>query len=392
MDKRVYLLTVISFIVGMVELIIGGILDLVATDLQVTVGQAGLLITVFSLVFAIAAPILLFITSDIERKQLTIWTLVVFLIGNVIAVFSPTYSFLLIARIISAASGSLLTVLCITMASNLVSKRYVGRAIGTVVMGISGSLVLGVPIGLILGHQFGWRMPFVFISVLTICLIVGVHFLMGKVAPQPTVPLKQQLMTLKNSKIFFAQMTTFLFLAGHFTFYAYFTPFLKSTMNMNGTWVSIIYFVFGIAAVLGGGVGGTLADRFGAKRIVISVTALFALSMFIIPYMTFAVVPFLLFVIIWGMASWAITPPLQSYLIESAPKTAAIQQSLNNSALHFGVAFGSFIGSIVIERTTVEMNATVGSLFVLFALGSAIFSMTRSNEQTAVENNGRTRV
>jgi MFS transporter, DHA1 family, purine base/nucleoside efflux pump len=65
MDKRVYLLTIVSFVVGMVELIIGGILDLVATDLEVSLGQAGFLITVFSLVFAIAAPILLTLTANV---------------------------------------------------------------------------------------------------------------------------------------------------------------------------------------------------------------------------------------------------------------------------------------------------------------------------------------
>nr|GGG80658.1 hypothetical protein GCM10011398_27580 [Virgibacillus oceani] len=72
MDKRVYLLTIVSFVVGMVELIIGGILDIVANDLNISIGQAGLLITIFSLVYAIAAPILLILTSGIERKRLTL--------------------------------------------------------------------------------------------------------------------------------------------------------------------------------------------------------------------------------------------------------------------------------------------------------------------------------
>lgn len=69
MNKRVYLLTIVSFVVGMVELIIGGILDLIAEDLGVGLGKAGFLITIFSLVFAIAAPILLTITAHIERKD-----------------------------------------------------------------------------------------------------------------------------------------------------------------------------------------------------------------------------------------------------------------------------------------------------------------------------------
>lgn len=377
MDKRVYLLTVVAFIVGMVELIIGGILDLVANDLNVSIGKAGLLITIFSLVFGISAPILLSLTANIERKKLTLIALVVFLVGNFVAVISPNYSTLMVARIISAISGSLLVVLCITVASSIVAPKFVGRAIGIVVMGISGSLVLGVPIGLMLGNNFGWRAPFILISVLTLVLIASIYFLMTKIQPQPSIPLREQIATLKNSKILFAQLTMFFFLAGHMVLYAYFTPFLKTTLGLDGTWVSIIYLIFGIAAVAGGGIGGVLADRFGSQKVILCVIVIFALSLFTIPHTTFAFPLFIIIMIIWGSASWAITPALQSYLIETSPETAAIQQSLNNSALHFGIAFGSLIGGIVIERTSVVHNATFGGLFVIVALAAATYSMTR---------------
>jgi DHA1 family purine base/nucleoside efflux pump-like MFS transporter len=375
LDKRVYLLTIVSFVVGMVELIIGGILDLVADDLGVTLGRAGLLITVFSLVFAVSAPVLLVATANIERKKLTLLALLAFSVGNVIAVFSPTYTILFLSRVVSAMSGSLLVVLCITLASNIVEPAYRGRAIGIVVMGVSGSLVLGVPIGLMLGNSFGWRAPFMLITVLTVFSILGVYFFMGKIAPRPSVPLREQLATLKNRKIFFGQMTTFLFLAGHMTLYAYLTPFLKATMGMSGTWVSIVYLIFGAAAVTGGGIGGTLADRFGAKQTIFTVIIAFGVAIFVIPYTTFALPVFLVVLVVWSMMNWAITPPMQSYLIETSPETADTQQSLNNSALHFGIAFGSFIGSLVIERASVTANATVGGIIIILALASALISM-----------------
>ncbi|MFG6113839.1 MFS transporter [Halobacillus sp. MO56] len=377
MDKRVYLLTIVSFIVGMVELIIGGILDLVADSLQVSLGQAGLLITIFSLVFAIAAPILLTATAKVERKRLTLISLAVFLFGNLIAVLSPSYLVLLLARIVSAASGSLLVVLCVTMASNIVEEKYRARAIGVVFMGISASLVLGVPIGLMLGNAFGWRAPFVLITLLTVISMMGVYFFMGKIEPKPAIPIKQQLATLKNRKILFAQLTSFLFLTGHLALYGYLTPFLKMTMGLNGTWVSIIYLIFGVAAVIGGGVGGMLSDRFGTKPTIIGIIVVFGLSIFAIPYTTFSLPLFLGVMVIWSMLSWAITPAMQSYLIQSSPETSDIQQSLNNSALHFGIAFGSFIGGIVIEQASVEYNATTGGFFIIIALAAAIFSMAK---------------
>src|SRR5690625_2990598 len=171
-------------------------------------------------------------------KKLALLSLFVFFIGNVTAIFSPTFSVLMIARIISAASGSLLIILCITIASSIVPQKHVGRAIGIVVMGISGSLVFGVPIGLMLGNSFGWRAPFILITGLTVLLIIGIYYFMEEIAPQPSIPLKQQLATLKSSKILFAHLTMFLFLAGHMVLYAYFTPFQdRKSTRLNSSHV-----------------------------------------------------------------------------------------------------------------------------------------------------------
>src|SRR5690625_4885517 len=146
MDKRVYMLTAVAFVVGMAELIIGGILDLVALDLGVSVSKAGLLITVFAFVFAISAPIFLIVFAKVERTRLTFAALIVFLIGIILSIYSPNFAVLMLARVVSAASGSLAVVLCINLASRIAEPDYRGRAIGLVVMGTSASIVLGLPI------------------------------------------------------------------------------------------------------------------------------------------------------------------------------------------------------------------------------------------------------
>ncbi|HLQ70244.1 MAG TPA: MFS transporter [Bacillota bacterium] len=375
MNKRVYFLMMVSFVVGMVELIISGILDLIANDFNISLGQAGLLITIFSLIFAIAGPILLVATAKVERKRLTLIFLFLFFLSNIVTILSPTFSVLFLARILTALSGSLLVVLCLVMAPEIVEPAYRGRAIGVVTMGISGSIVLGVPIGLVLGNNFGWQAPFVLVAVLTLLSMVGVFLLMKEVAPKPSVPLRKQLATLKNKKIFFAHLTMFLFLAGHMVLYAYLKPFITITMGLEGLWVTVVYFLFGIAAVSGGGLGGTLADRIGTNRAILSSVIIFGLTLFVIPYATAVLPIFLIVLVVWGMANWSLTPSLQSYLIETAPETSDVQQSLNNSALHFGIAFGSFIGGIVIEHTTVLHNPSVGGIMVALALGAALISM-----------------
>ncbi len=377
MNFRIYLLAIVSFVVGMAELIVGGILDIVAGGLEISLSKAGELITIYSLVFAIASPVLLTMTAKVERKKLLLVTLVLFFFGNLVAFFAPNYWVIFLSRIISAASGSLLVVLCVTIASSIVKEEFRARAIGIIFMGISGSLVLGVPIGLVIGNQFGWRSPFLFIAALTLVSMAGVYFMLNKIQPKPMVSLGEQLRTLKNSKILFAQLASALFLTGHLTLYAYLTPFLQSALNLNSTWISIFYFIFGVSAVIGGGLGGFMADKWGSKRSILTIIIVFGVALISLPKAAFSITLFVILMMIWSMLSWAISPAQQNYLIETSPETADIQQSLNNSALHLGIALGSVIGGVVINHYSVMHNAAVGGIFVFLSLLCAIYSITR---------------
>src|SRR5699024_8834542 len=314
MDKRVYMLTMIAFVVGMSELIVGGILDLIAQDLHIRISTAGLLITVFAFVFALAAPLLLVVFSKVERTKLISLALIVFIVGNMVAVFSQTFTILLISRVISAASGSVAVVLSINLASRVVAPAYRGRAIGLVVMGISGSLVLGLPIGVFLGNTISWRAPFVLTVFLAVLLLFGIKLTLTKIEASQMVSLSEQLKTLKDKRILLAHATTFFFLAGHFTFYGYLTPYAKEVLHFDGLTISLLYLLYGIAAVSGGGLAGLATDQLGNKRTLLLSIIVLAISLFIIPYTTNTIVLFWFFVMVWGIVSWAITPPVQSHL------------------------------------------------------------------------------
>ncbi|MCM3740376.1 MFS transporter [Oceanobacillus luteolus] len=386
MNKRVYFLMTVSFVVGMVELLIGGILDLIAEDLNVSLGLAGMLITVFSLTFGIAAPVLLVLTAKMERKRLTLISLSVFLVGNIIAAISPVYSVLFVGRIISAISGSILIILCIVLAANIVEPKYRGRAIGVVSMGVSASLVLGVPIGLSLGNLFGWRAPFILIVILTVISMLGVHFFMERVPPRPVSSIKSQVQSLKNNKILFAHLTIFMMMSGHAVLYAYLTPFSQTTMGLEEHMISIVYLIFGIAAVCGGAFGGTMSDKFGSTRIIPIFIIIYAAMIFATSYSTAYLPLFMIVLALWGLMSWSVTPAMQTYLMAIDPETADMQISISNSALHFGIAFGSFIGGVTIDRSGVEINPFIGGLFVVIALATMSISLMQKEKQKEINS------
>ncbi|GIN93667.1 MFS transporter [Siminovitchia terrae] len=382
MNLRIVLLAAAAFVVGTVELIVGGILDLITADLHISVSAAGQFITVFSIAFALSAPILMNLTAKVERKTLYLTSLGVFLLSNVMIAFSSSYSLILFARILSAMSGAIIIVLSITLAPRLVSSSHKGRALGIIYMGISGSLVLGVPIGMLIGNTYGWRAPFLLIAGMSALAILGIAVFLKKSPPAKAIPLREQLASLRDSKIVSGQLISFLMLTGHLTLYAYFAPYVQSLFPISPGTLSLVYFLFGIAAVSGGGLGGWISDHWGTERALIVIVICFAIVMFILPFaaeISFYV--FLVAVMVWSALSWALSPAQQTYLMQSAPKTADIQLSLNTSVMHLGVASGSFIGGVVIQQSSVANNSWVGGILVLIALGSAIYSLTRRSQR-----------
>ncbi len=385
LNFRVYLLAFSAFVVGTVELIVGGILDLIASDLNISVSAAGYFITIFSIAFAISAPILMNVTARLERKKLYLLALAFFVVANLIVAFSSSYNLTLAARALSAMSGAVIIVLSISLASQLVPESHRGRAIGIIYMGISGSLVLGVPIGMVIGNAYGWRAPFILIAALSIVAMIANAWLLKRTAPSPVMPFKKQLSSLCTSKIISGQLISYLMLTGHLTLYAYLTPYIHANFEISPSLMSIVYFLFGITAVAGGGLGGLLADKWGPTKTILLVLVCFSGSLFMMTLASQAsIYVFIAAMMIWGGLSWALSPAQQSYLIKQAPETIDIQLSLNNSIMHLGIATGSFIGGMVIESSSVANTPWVGGLIALLGLGAAIFSISRKPSRADV--------
>lgn len=238
------------------EMVVAGILGMIAKDTNVSVGVAGQLVTVYAAVFAVASPLLLALTSKMERKKLLLLSLVLFIVGNLIAFISPNFSILLVSRVVLAASAGVFTVVALTVGSNLVVPERRGNAIGIIIMGFSTALVVGVPLGTLVGEYWSWRLVFMLIAILSIIAFIGIAAFVPKMDMKDTVSLKAQVAALKNKRIISGLLITFFWIIGYQFVFTYISPFLQQSAGLNTTKISIALLICGIFAVVGSRIGG----------------------------------------------------------------------------------------------------------------------------------------
>ncbi|EMH3312548.1 MFS transporter, partial [Burkholderia multivorans] len=168
-----------------------------------------------------------------------------------------------------------------------------------------------------------------------------------------------------------AQLVSVAMIGGHFTLFAYLTPYLQAVLSPGAAALEALYVAFGIAGVIGAWAGGALSDRLGARRALVACPALFVVAMAVLPAAAATPLAFVPAMMLWAAVSWAISPIAQSHLIHAAPALADASVGINVSAMHAGVALGSAFGGVLVERGALLLAPWAGCALVALALGCA---------------------
>ncbi|BBI33918.1 MFS transporter [Cohnella abietis] len=372
---KIYILAIISFLVGTSEFVIAGILDMLASDVGVSVVAAGQLITVYSLAYAIGTPIIIALTAKMDRRKLMLLALGLFFIGNLITVTTTGYGMLIGARIILAISTGVFMVVALTVAAKIALPGKQGSTIATILLGFNLALILGVPLGRVIASSYDWKIIFTGIGVLSLIAMLVLLRTIPKSEGEAHVPIRKQLALLKNPRISVTLSIGFFWILGYMILYTYITPFLLDITGMSERMVSIGLFAFGLASLLGSQVGGYGVDKWGIPRtmigglifhsgILLLLTAFSHSSMFVLPLL-----------MLWSFFAWSMGPVQQVYLISMAPQASGIILSLNSSIVQLGMAVGAVIGGVIVEGISLTAVGWFAGIGVAIALIPAIFSL-----------------
>lgn len=376
MRLRLVVLSAGNFVIGTGSLLIAGILPKVAQDLQVSITTTGQLITIYALTYAIAAPLLTAFTGKFSRRLLLITALLLFSGANGLAAFAPSYETLFIARIVAAAAGALYTPTSSAVAVTMVEPAERGRALALVFAGLPVSTVLGIPLGTFIGNNFGWRITFGLVAGLGLIATITLVLLIKGLKPGQPASLSQWLVLFKQKPLVVALSVTLLQYTAQFTAFTYIAPLLQQNTKLDGTGISLMLLVFGIAGVTGNTVGGYAADRWSLNRTLGVILSVLAVCLFTLPFMSLNVFATALNFIFWGFFGFIFNPVQQTRLIGFAPQSPNLVLSLNSSMLYFGNAGGAAIGGIVVANLAISDIGWIGGLVAVLAVGALALSAT----------------
>ncbi|MGY2288427.1 MFS transporter [Pseudomonas sp. SDO528_S397] len=243
------------------ELMPVGVLPAMADGLEVSLGQAGYLVSCFALVVALTAAPLTGLLSSINRKALMAILLAVCCAGNLVTYLAPSYAVVLVGRVLVAAAIGVFWSTAVVTAAHLVHARNAVRATSIVFAGVSLATVLGVPAGTILGEHQGWRAVFAALTMLSLLLFMAVAWSVPVVRIGSASIRGAMARVLKNGPLLAVFAATALIATGNFMAYTYITPYLEQVAQMNSAHISVMLLVYGGAGVVANFAVGPFAGQ-----------------------------------------------------------------------------------------------------------------------------------
>lgn len=379
---KVYILAIVSFLVGTSEYIISGILDQIATTIGITVSAAGQLITVFSLAYAIGTPILMAVTAKWDRRNLLLSSLGLFAVANMLSFVLPGFGMFIAARILMALGAGMVVVTALSIAAKIAPVGKQASSIATVTMGFTASLIIGVPLGRMISSAYGWKTVFLGIALAGIIALIVIAMTIPRLKGDQPIPLLQQFALLKKPEVALGLGITFFWLGGYSLAYTYISPYLLNVSGVGEDMLSSVLLAFGIASLIGSKIGGYSADKKGIPFTLLGGMMLHGISLLLLPFAAHSLMAVFALLILWSFAAWTTGPTQQYNLVTLVPESSGVMLSLNQSTMQLAMAAGAGIGGVVVGQVSLASIPWFGAAGVAIAMVAVYLLSRRSSVHT----------
>ena len=345
---QVWILTLAAFAIGTAEFVIAGILPQIATSLSITEGQAGYLISAYALAIVIGGPILTIYLARFNKKMVLIGLMALFIIGNVLSALAPSYPLLLASRVIAGLVQGPFYGIGAVVATNLVSEKMAGRAVGQMFAGLTLANVLGVPAGTWVSLQFGWHTTFFTVAALGTIAMISILTSIKSTGHSEAKDIKTQLLAFKNPMLLISLAITAFAWSGFMTLYGYLAPIAMHITGYSQESVTWILVVVGVGLIIGNTLGGRSSDKNLGKASMFWAVAMIA-SLVVVGLVIDNKILFVAAAFVFGIASFANVPAMQLRVMNHGGEGQELAATANISAFNLANAFGGFLGGMVLD-------------------------------------------
>ena len=378
----VVILIASSFMLGMSEFIVVGILPDIAADLKISEVTVGNLVSLFAFVYAPVTPLGSALSARFPRFATHLTLIGIFLAGNLLCAFAPNYAVLVVARIMIALVSGTLVAVAMTYAPDVTTDRFRTKFIAWVFSGFSIASVVGVPVGTWVANTFGWRWAFHMINVLTIMLIVGMVVALPRNSHIVKIGFLPQFRLFFDRRIQLGVLDVVCGAAASYVFYTYLTPIMRDEVHVPEQYLSVGLVIFGAACLWSNLYGGKLADRGRGVEPLTHIRPIYCAHAVLMASLVVAHwVPVYgaLLLVVLGMFMYLQNSASQVLYMDVAsqshPGSLNLAASLNSMSFNIGIAIGSAVGCLINGHFGLMWLGPVGALFLVCAI--AITTMLR---------------
>lgn len=359
-----------TFALGISEFLMMGILGKIAGDLDVSISNAGHLISAYASGVCFGAPVLLF-CRKMALKRIMLWLAAIIAVGNLMAFLAPGFWTLFAARFVSGLPHGAYFGVGAIVARRLAEPGCEVRAVSFMIGGMTVATLVGVPAGTFITNVLTWRLAFLVVALCGVATFIALRVWVPDVGKLKDMGFKGQFHFLKTlppwlifGGVIFGQI-------GFYCWYSYIDPQLTEIAGFPTAALSWLMVLAGFGMFAGNSIVGYIGPRFKPSALAATVELIgipvLLLFYFFCSYQIAAVVLMMLgTAILFGSGS-----PLQSSIVGYSKGGEMLGAASIQIAYNAGNAIAAWLGGMTINAGYGYASPSVVGI-PLIAIGAAL--------------------
>ncbi|HET6560792.1 MAG TPA: MFS transporter [Marmoricola sp.] len=379
-----------GFTIGTTEFVTMGLLPEVADGVSVSIPVAGHVISAYAVGVVVGAPVIAFLGARLPRRGLLLWLMAGYALANGASALATSFEQLTVTRFLAGLPHGAYFGVASLVAASMVAPARRGRAVATVMLGLSVANVVGVPAATWMGQSLGWRSAFWAVAGLGAVTAALIIAFVPAAPGQPEATGRRELAAFGRAQVWLTLLAGAIGFGGMFAVYTYIAPTVTEVGGLDASTVPVFLLAFGLGMVVGTWLAGELAAWSVFRSLLGS-----ALGMGLVLLLFAAVIP----AGWWALPVAFLIPVLGSVLVvnlqlrlmDVAGDAQTIGAAMNHASLNVANALGAWLGGLVIAaglgyRAPAVVGAGLSLLGLLVLLWSAF--LHRRSTPSALSGEG----